>query len=265
MEVHRLGALIDKLTTSVAYYTKKAREIEESITLIYTDVAQLSKEQIKTMNVQKQARDNIREAVRILKSYYSQAAKASRNSLLQLGKPGDELDTILKDYRKERQSIRDENERRKDAEDDRSEERKKRDRQKIGDLLGDSPSMARAGSLGDAVALMESIADDFDREIGNVQGDLDKEHQQLVETNKVLQAQKRHAEELRDLDRYDLKSATLKRKSKFDDMQTSMNLLDDALKELEVLKPTCIDTGMSYDERVKMRETEMAALRKALC
>jgi len=52
---------------------------------------------------------------------------------------------------------------------------------------------------------------------------------------------------------------------KMTDMQTAQDLLDAALKVIEGLKPTCIDTGMSYEERVAKREEEIAALKKALC
>ena len=31
------------------------------------------------------------------------------------------------------------------------------------------------------------------------------------------------------------------------------------------LQPACVDTGMSYKERVEAREDEIAALKKALC
>ena len=41
--------------------------------------------------------------------------------------------------------------------------------------------------------------------------------------------------------------------------------MDDALRALEALQPTCVDTGMSYQERVDKRNEELAALKKALC
>jgi len=41
--------------------------------------------------------------------------------------------------------------------------------------------------------------------------------------------------------------------------------MDKALEELEELKPTCTDTGMSYKDRVAARKEEMKALEKALC
>jgi len=67
------------------------------------------------------------------------------------------------------------------------------------------------------------------------------------------------------LDEQDLATTETSLKTKMDDLQTAVDLLDSALKELEDLKPACIDTGMSYSERVKKREEEMEALTKALC
>merc|ERR1712157_555621 len=53
--------------------------------------------------------------------------------------------------------------------------------------------------------------------------------------------------------------------SHLQDLQSAQDLLDGALKTLEVLKPKCVDTGMSYSDRVSKREDEIAALRRALC
>ena len=41
----------------------------------------------------------------------------------------------------------------------------------------------------------------------------------------------------------------------------NMDLLDSALKAYEELVPTCVDTGMSYAERVAAREAEIEVLR----
>ncbi len=48
------------------------------------------------------------------------------------------------------------------------------------------------------------------------------------------------------------------------DLKEHMTLLDDSMKQLEALNPQCIDTGMSYAERVEKREQEIEALKKAL-
>merc|ERR550537_1472516 len=48
-------------------------------------------------------------------------------------------------------------------------------------------------------------------------------------------------------------------------LEKTQKMLDDTLKELEDLKPACVDTGMSYAERVQKRKDEIEALKKALC
>merc|ERR550537_13971 len=37
------------------------------------------------------------------------------------------------------------------------------------------------------------------------------------------------------------------------------------IEELKKLQPVCIDTGMTYEERVERREQEVEALKQALC
>ena len=49
------------------------------------------------------------------------------------------------------------------------------------------------------------------------------------------------------------------------DLTEHMTLLDDSMKQLEELNPQCIDTGMSYADRVAKREEEIEALKKAMC
>lgn len=265
MQVVRLEARIDRLKESIKRNLDKAKDIAASLVKIYTDISQLSAAQMRMMNIQKDARDDIKEAIQILRSYYMETAKKGGSTSMVQVKEGEDPFEQLKDFRKERFNIHQENEQRAKSEEGRERERQKKRERRIGDLEGDIPSAMRQGSLGDALALMETIVSDFDREIGNLEGDLDAEHKELHETNQALSAQKEHAEELVKLDKMELETSRVTKESKFNSMQTSMNLLDSALKQLEELRPTCVDTGMSYSERVKARETEMAALKKALC
>merc|ERR1719401_315219 len=48
-------------------------------------------------------------------------------------------------------------------------------------------------------------------------------------------------------------------------LKSEIAILNVAIKELMELKKSCIDTGMSYNERVARREDEIAALNKADC
>jgi hypothetical protein len=43
------------------------------------------------------------------------------------------------------------------------------------------------------------------------------------------------------------------------------SLLDKSIQEIIELQPACVDTGMSYEERVAKREQEIEALKEALC
>ena len=49
------------------------------------------------------------------------------------------------------------------------------------------------------------------------------------------------------------------------DLTSNNQILMTSLSELMELKPTCIDTGMSYEERVARREDEIESLKQALC
>jgi len=50
-----------------------------------------------------------------------------------------------------------------------------------------------------------------------------------------------------------------------EDMSSAQESLDNALTELAELHKACVDTGMSYADRVAMREQEIDSLKKALC
>ena len=49
-----------------------------------------------------------------------------------------------------------------------------------------------------------------------------------------------------------------------DDLRACRQELDAALAYYEKLKPSCVDAGLSYEDRVKMREEEIQSLQEAL-
>jgi len=266
-EIGTLDAAADELSQAIKYSTEKAIELGNSIKDVYEHFSGVALENAASLKEQKEARDEIREALTILKTFYSQAAKvAQRTQLLQDGRPVEATSAGKRvAYRNERVVIRKENKERKGAEEIREEERVRREQKRIGDLEGDVPAEGRQGSMSDALALLETVASDFDRQINFLEGNFDDEQQSMIDMNAALKSQKTHEEVLRDGKIQDLKSNRVVQAGKLDELQTSMNLLDDALMELLELKPTCIDTGMSYTERVAMRKAEMTALNKALC
>merc|ERR1719401_2033966 len=48
------------------------------------------------------------------------------------------------------------------------------------------------------------------------------------------------------------------------DLKVTKEQLDEALEYYEKLKPTCVDSGITYEERVKRREEEIVSLQEAL-
>lgn len=115
------------------------------------------------------------------------------------------------------------------------------------------------------LGLLEVIVSDFERTIKNTSAEEAKEAAEFVEFDRTSKADIGGKETKTELDEQDLETTKTTIKEKMKDMQTNMDLVDAALKELEELKPVCIDTGMSYEERVEKREEEIAALQKALC
>jgi len=112
--------------------------------------------------------------------------------------------------------------------------------------------------------LLEVIQSDFERTIRSTESadaTAARDYEKMMQTLKADTAGK---ETGLMMDKQDIKSGALKIRTKSADLKSNVNLLDGALKEIENLKPACIDTGMSYKERVQKREEEMASLQKAL-
>merc|ERR1719235_2441289 len=114
-------------------------------------------------------------------------------------------------------------------------------------------------------ALLETISSDFDRTIRTTEEAEHTAHREFVEFKQTADASIAGKTTKKELDEDDLKTTKTSIKTKMSDLQTAMDLLDKALEALEELKPTCMDTGMSYKERVEKREEEMKSLKKALC
>merc|ERR1719498_1830874 len=130
------------------------------------------------------------------------------------------------------------------------------------DILDKFYKTAKKGGI---VGMLEVIQSDFERTIKET-AEAEKKAAQdhldfMTETGKSLQE----------------KEVALKEKTKLKDeadqniadsnekLDSEMEIMVTTIKELIELKATCIDTGMSYAERVALREEEIAALKKALC
>jgi len=115
------------------------------------------------------------------------------------------------------------------------------------------------------IGMLEVIKSDFDRTVRHTTESEAKAHADFVEFDRESKADMSGKETKKKLDEEDLETTKTKIKTTITDLTTAQDLLDSALKVIEDLKPTCIDTGMSYEDRVAKREEEITALKKALC
>merc|ERR550514_1721952 len=121
------------------------------------------------------------------------------------------------------------------------------------------------GSAGGILGMMEVIKSDFERTVrvtAEQEAKAQKEFQAFLLETKISIAEKEQA--LKEKQGYldDAKEALAPAQEK---LSLQAGLLKKAITELIELQPACVDTGMSYAERVAMRQAEIAGLKKALC
>jgi len=132
--------------------------------------------------------------------------------------------------------------------------------------FGNGESYNGAGAeSGGIIGMMEVIESDFVRTIAETkkaEDSSEQEHLEFMTKSGMSLAEKKMATK----EKTRLKDET---DSNFNDAEASLGsqtiILTTSIQELMELKPTCIDTGMSYVDRVAMREQEIASLKKALC
>merc|ERR1719235_305596 len=115
------------------------------------------------------------------------------------------------------------------------------------------------------VGMLEVIKSDFDRTIRTtVQAEKDAAAAFVI-YERGAKADIASKTTKKELDEEDLATTKTTIATKMKEMQENMDLVDAAASEIEQLKPMCIDSGMSYEERVKAREEEIEHLKTAMC
>jgi len=118
---------------------------------------------------------------------------------------------------------------------------------------------------GGILGMLDVIKSDFERTVRKTTQDEEQALADFVIFDRTSKTDIKRKETSKELAEQDLKTTKSAIAMKTGDLTTSQDLLDDALKSVEKLKPMCIDTGMSYADRVEKREQEIAALKTALC
>jgi len=123
-------------------------------------------------------------------------------------------------------------------------------------------NQAKGGGI---LAMLEVIISDFERTVKvttKSEKEASKEFTKFERTTKASIASKETSKSTAE---FDLKDTEMTITENMDDLDKHQKMLDDALKTLEDLKPACVDTGMSYADRVQKRKDEIDALKEALC
>jgi len=121
------------------------------------------------------------------------------------------------------------------------------------------------GEAGGIIGMLEVIASDFQRTIDETRKDekeAEKDHLDFMTESGMSLAEKTIASK----EKTKLKDeADSNFNDAEDEMASQTKILVASIEELLELKKACVDTGMSYADRVALREEEIAALKKALC
>merc|ERR1719160_1726644 len=132
------------------------------------------------------------------------------------------------------------------------------------EVFGDEPYKGMGGESGGVVGMMEVIQSDFARleaETSAAEAESAKEYDEFMTDSKVDKAQKSKDIEHKSETKQNQEQALQQKKTDLDGTQKE---LDAAMAYYEKLKPSCVDSGVSYEDRVKQRKEEIESLQEAL-
>jgi len=135
-------------------------------------------------------------------------------------------------------------------------------KQKQPDIF-DSPYKGSSES-GGILGMLEVILSDFARleaDTDGAEAAASNEYDQFMTDSKVDKAQKGTTLKHKESKRQDHEQALTTKKADLDGTQKE---LDAALEYFDKLKPSCVDAGVSYEDRVSRRKEEIESLQEAL-
>merc|ERR1719331_1566783 len=225
-EMAELEALINELTAALATLAEEIKALEEAQEKAEKERAEEKEENAATVKEAQAGLAAISEAIDIISKFYKSAKKEKVDLSLAQGPADDAPDA--------------------------------------GFEIGEAYTGAQSES-GGIIGMMEVMKSDFKRTISETEAaeaQAEEDHLEfMTETGKSL-AEKKVATEEKSTQKDD---ASEKLEKADDNMSGQTKLLVTSISELLDLKPVCVDTGMSYKERVALREEEIEALKKADC
>jgi len=128
----------------------------------------------------------------------------------------------------------------------------------------DSPYKGMGAESGGVVGMLEVIESDFARleaETSSSEATSQKQYDGFMTDSKVDKAQKSTDSEHKTAKKQDQEQALT---SKSSDLEGTQKELDAALAYYDKLKPSCVDSGVSFEDRVGRRKEEIESLQEAL-
>jgi prefoldin subunit 5 len=128
----------------------------------------------------------------------------------------------------------------------------------------DSPYRGMGAESGGVIGMLEVIESDFARlesETAAAEAQASKEHSDFMSDSAVDKAAKGRDVEHKTSKRQNQEQALQEAKT---DLEGTQKELDAALAYFDKLKPSCIDAGVSYEDRVTRRKEEIQSLQEAL-
>merc|ERR1711907_372538 len=128
----------------------------------------------------------------------------------------------------------------------------------------DEPYKGMGGESGGVVGMLEVIESDFARlEADTKAGEASaqKEYDEFMTDSEVDKTKKSTDIEHKTAKKQDEEQALTTKKS---DLEGTQKELDAALAYFDKLKPSCVDAGVSYEDRVARRKEEIESLQEAL-
>merc|ERR1719327_2576459 len=128
----------------------------------------------------------------------------------------------------------------------------------------DKPYKGMGGMAGGVVGMLEVIESDFARvqaETSAAEAQAAKEYETFMHDSTVDKADMQRDIEHKKVKKENEENAVVE---KGVDLEGTQKELDAALRYYDKLKPSCVDSGISYEDRVKRREEEIQSLKEAL-
>merc|ERR1719395_270494 len=131
------------------------------------------------------------------------------------------------------------------------------------EVFDDKPYKGMGGMAGGVVGMLEVIESDFARveaETSAAEAAAVKEYDQFMHDSTVDKADMQRDIKHKKTKKENEENAVVEQKV---DLEGTQKELDAALRYYDKLKPSCVDSGISYEERVKQREQEIQSLQEA--